>query len=131
MSEQEIMRVILMRKQFESEMAILRDCIDDLNDYESSEDTHQLALLKRRLTLIDHWLDYLPFEERMVVEMHLVIGMSWQRMSMQIEREFNGEISCDARTLQRAQERAIKRLAKFINHSFVNKLDYLIEDVVA
>lgn len=50
--------------------------------------------------------------------LHLIEGLPWTRIASQIERQQNPEISCDERTLQRLQAKAIKRIHDFVAANF-------------
>lgn len=127
MIEKDIVSMLKSRKRYESEIMILRDCADELNDSEVSVYTNRYAILKRRLSLIDHWMHFLPEDEKMVVDKHLVQGWAWPKIVAFLQDVNDGERPNDARRPQRAQERAIKRLAVFMDGRFDNSLDYLID----
>lgn len=127
MTEQNIIQLFQQKRQWEAELSILRDCSDELHDFSSAEQAMRFALLKRRLLLIDHWLNYLSPEEKTIVQLHLIQKKPWSYIVNQMEHESPGSFPCDERTLQRLQARAIHNICVLMNQSFGNKLDYLLE----
>ena len=64
MTEENIVSIIRHKCQYESQIAILRDCIDDLSDPEQPAQAYRYAILRRRITLIDYWTAILPDAEK-------------------------------------------------------------------
>ena len=124
MTEQNIVSIFRNRRRYETIIAIMQDCSDDLVDPEKMQKAAEYAVLKRKLALNDHWLSYLPDDERMLVEKHLVEGLSWPRISSQMASQLGADIPCDERTLQRLQAKAIKRIYDFMKDSFHDELDF-------
>ena len=107
---------------------IMRDCSDELTELESSTSPHRYALLKRRLDLSGHWLYLLPEEERFVVRKRLIEGWAWLRIATEVDEKYRNEKEpCDVRALQRALEKAVKRIVDFMNDNFADSLDFLVE----
>lgn len=127
MIEKDIIGMLKSRKRYESEIMILRDCTDELNDSEESTYAHRHAILERRLNLINHWMHYLPEDERIAVDKHLIEGWAWPRIVSFHQKNQSNEVPYDARTLQRAQARAIKRLLVFMDGLFADSLDFLVD----
>lgn len=127
MTEENIATIIRHKRHYESQIAILRDCIDDLSDPEQPTNAYRYALLRRRITLIDHWMAILPVDEKTVVVKKLIEELSWRGLANYFFKHEEWDISCDERTLQRTLDRAIKRIWHFVTTHFKNDLDYLIE----
>jgi len=127
LSERDIINIIRNRKRYEAEIFILRDCTDELNSSEDSKAAMRYAILTRRIDLVNHWLHCLPMEESIVVEKHLIEGWAWSRVVLFTEKDQNVKLSCDTRTLQRTQAKAISALHSFMAKSFGDSLDYLID----
>ena len=127
-NEQKVISIFQNRRRYEAEIAILRDCSDVLNDSEQAKHAARYSYLKRKLALIHHWLSYLPNDERMLIEKHLIDGLPWSRIASQIASQQDIDIPCDERTLQRLQAKAVKRIYTFMQESFADILDYLIEN---
>lgn len=125
MTEQDIIYIVRDQRRCEAEIAILRDCSDELSDPDDSCHASRYAILKRRLALIGHWLDYLPDDESQLIRKHLIEGLSWTRIASDHEQQQNPNISCDERTLQRMHAKAIKRIHSFVSSHFGDSLDYL------
>lgn len=127
MTEEDIERIIKRKRKYEIETAILRDCVDDLNDPDRPDNVQKYAILKRRVTLIEHWLAFLPHDEQMVISNHLIGGRSWNWLANYISKHEEWSISCDERTLQRIQNRGIRRIYNLVTQNFGDDLDYLID----
>ncbi len=127
MTEQQIMTILQRKRRYETEIAILRDCSDELNDYNQSHEANNYAILKRRLALIDHWLNYLSAEERSIVEMRLYKNKTWLFISEQVQENSKGRLPCDERTVQRQMERAIASLYQLMSTRFGSNMDFLID----
>ena len=127
MTEENIVSIIRHKRQYESQIAILRDCIDDLSDPEQPAQAYRYAILRRRITLIDYWTAILPDAEKTVVEKKLIEGLSWRGLANYFAKHEEWDISCDERTLQRTFAKAIKRIGCFVDEHFKDGLDYLIE----
>lgn len=127
MTEQNIASMIRKRRLYESELLILKDCSDHIRDSDDTSGILRYTLLKRRLALIEHWLYLLPVEESQLLQMHLVERQSWKSIAEQIAADSTRDIACDARSLQRAQAKALSRLEVFMNSAFGNSLDFLID----
>ncbi len=128
MTEQQIISLFRDRRRYEAEYAIMRDCSDDLADAEQSSTASRYALLKRKLSLTDHWISFLPNDEQHLIKKHLVEGLPWSRIAAQMDTQQESSLSYDERTLQRVQARAITRIYAFMNDRFENTLDYLAEN---
>lgn len=128
MTEQDIAILFKRYKRYDAEIAILQDCVDELHDAETAYSQTKYALLKRRITLINHWLNYLPQYEAKIVKLHLIDGHSWVYLANFFSTEQTNGFSCDERTLQRLQAKALKRIEGFVAEQFSNKLDYLVDD---
>ncbi len=126
-TERDIIFLIQQKRRYETEIAIMRDCSEDLYDAAEDAPANNYAILKRRLALLEHWLDFLPPEERRIVDLHLVQNKAWPFIVTAIQKESEGRLSCDERTLQRQQAKAIERLSELMMNHFGNSLDYLIE----
>lgn len=129
MTEQHIITMLQHKKSYEAEVAILRDCSDEFHEIHEDETSSRYALLNRRITLINHWLDYLSPEERFVIDMHLVQRRSWTHISQELDRLYHNDVACDERTLQRLQAKVIKKIASLMNDKFGTSMDYLIEEI--
>lgn len=127
-NEQRIISIFQNKRRYETEVAILRDCSDVLNDSDQARPAARYAILRRKLALIDHWLSYLPDDERIIIEKHLIEDLSWPRIATQIATRQEIDIPCDERTLQRLQAKAVKRISTFMEDSFADILDYLIDN---
>ncbi len=127
-NEQRIISIFQNQRRYEAEIAIMRDCSDVLNDSEQLKHSARYAFLKRKLALIHHWLSYLPDDERTLIEKHLIEGLSWSRIASQMSSQQSIDIPCDERTLQRLQAKAVKRINAFMQDSFADILDDLIEN---
>jgi DNA-directed RNA polymerase specialized sigma24 family protein len=127
MMEQDILTILQHKRQYEAQVAIMRDCSDELYDVDQSQHANDYALLKRRLALIDHWLDYLSPSERYVVDMRLFQNIAWPNIADQIQENSKGRLPCDERTVQRQLERALARLNKLMNVRFGDSMDFLID----
>ena len=128
MTEQDIIQLFQQKRQWEAELSIIRDCSDELHDFSSAEQAMRFALLKRRLSLIEHWLDYVSSEERTIIQLHLIQKKPWSYIVNQMGIESPGSFPCDERTLQRLQARAIQNICNLMYQSFGNRLDYLLEN---
>ena len=128
MTVQSIIHLFKQKRSCEAEISIIRDCTDILNDPDQTKQSQKYAILKRRIALIEHWLKYLTPDERTVVEQHLIQNKPWSHIAAQIERERNNEFSCDERTLQRLQAKAIASIDSFMQEQFGDSLDYLLDD---
>jgi len=128
MMDRDIVNLIRNHKQYEAEIMIMRDCSDELTELESSTRPHRYALLKRRLDLSGHWLHLLPEEEGFVVRKRLIEGWAWLRIATEVDEKYRNEKEpCDVRALQRALEKAVKRIVDFMNDNFADSLDFLVE----
>lgn len=127
MTELNIANMLKNQKRYESELLILQDCSDGIRDPDDSSDIMRYALLKRRLALIAHWLHLLPDEERRLLQKHLIERQSWTTIAEQTDNDPGRDIVCDARTLQRIQAKALKRLETFTQRLFGDTLDFLID----
>ena len=127
MTEKDIMSILKSRRKYESEMLIIRDCSDELDNPDDEEYAGRFAILKRRKNLIDHWMHYLSDEERIVVQKHLIEGQSWKSVTAYYIDRLGKDDSFDPRTVQRAQTSAIKKLVVFMSTRFVGSLDFLID----
>lgn len=127
MTEQDITILFKRYKRYEAEIAILQDCVDELHDADTADSQTKYALLKRRITLSNHWINYLPQYEAEIVKLHLIEGHSWVYLANYFSTKQNNGISCDERTLQRLQNKALKRIKGFVAEQFSDKLDYLID----
>jgi hypothetical protein len=127
-NEQRIISIFQNRHRYEAEVAILRDCSDVLNDTDQAKPAARYAILKRKVALIDHWLSYLSYDERMLIEKHLIEGLSWSRIASQIASQQEIDIPRDERTLQRLQAKAVKKISTFMQDSFADIIDDLIEN---
>lgn len=127
MTLQEITTLFTNYKQYNTELLILQECVDELQEGETEEIQGKYAILKRRLVLIDHWINFLPRSEAEILKMHLIEGRSWVYIANQLSSNYQGSISCDERTLQRMQAKALARIESFVSKQFVNKLDYLAD----
>lgn len=127
MTDQDISNLFKRYKQYIAEISILQDCIDIMQDGEHDGFQNNYAVLKRRKTLIDHWMQYLPDSEAEIIQMHLIEGRSWVYLSNYFYQKHQGTIPCDERTLQRIQGKALKRIADFVTKQFSDQLDYLID----
>lgn len=128
MTEQNIANIIRQRRRYESELLILQDCTDNIHDPDDTASILRYALIKRRLALIDHWLHLLPLEESELLQAHLIQRQSWKAIAEQSVNDPTRVIVCDARSLQRIQAKALKRLEAFVKDSFGSTLDYLIDN---
>lgn len=128
MTEQDIVTILQRKRRYETELAIMRDCSDELYDYEQSQQANEYAVLKRRLALIDHWLNYVAPEERYVVEMRLFQNNTWPYIAEQLQESGKGKLPCDERTVQRQLDRAIASLYQLMNMRFGSSMDFLIDD---
>lgn len=127
MTEQDILTILQRKRRYETELAILRDCSDELNDYDQSQEANDYAVLKRRLALIDHWLNYLSVEERNLVEMRLYKNKTWLYIAEQIQESTKGKLPCDERTVQRQMDKAISSLYQLMSARFGSNMDFLID----
>lgn len=127
-NEQRIISLFQNRRRYEAEIAIMRDCSGELNNSDESKYSDRYSYLKRKLALIDHWLSFLPDDERILIEKHLIDGLTWSRIATQIANRQEIDIPCDERTLQRLQAKAVKRISTFMQDSFADILDDLIEN---
>ncbi|MEA4897580.1 MAG: hypothetical protein VB115_04965 [Christensenellaceae bacterium] len=127
MTEQDIIRIFQRKQCYEAEFAIIRDCSDELHDFDHTCQALNYAMLKRRLLLIEHWLSFLSPEECTVVERHLIQSQPWAHIAAQLERERGDETSFDERTLQRQQAKAISKICNFMWNCFAESLDFLID----
>ena len=130
MTEQDIANMIKNKKRYESELLILQNCTDSIHDPDDTEGSLRYAIIKRRLCLIEHWLHLLPYEESELLQDHLIKRYSWKALVERAASDPAREIVGDARTLQRMQAKALKRLEVFTRHSFGNSLDFLIDDTM-
>ncbi|WP_461811510.1 hypothetical protein [Faecalimonas sp.] len=125
MTENNISTLFENYKQYNAELLIFYECVDELNESETVP--AQYAILKRRVSLVKNWLQYLPDAESEIIKMHLVEGKSWVYISNFLASQYQGNVPCDERTLQRLQAKALKRILHFVNSQFTDKLDYLID----
>ena len=127
MTEKDIIALLGKKRRYETEIAIMRDCSDYLLDSEQSQRGGDYALLKRRLSMIGHWLDFLSAEERYIVGLRLIKNKPWPYIAEHIRRNSVVDIPCDERTVQRQFEKAIGKVQSFMQERFGERLDYLIE----
>lgn len=127
MTLQEITTLFANYKQYSTELLILQECVDELQEGETEEIQEKYAILKRRIVLIDHWIDFLPHSEAEILKMHLIEGRSWVFIANTLSTQYQGNISCDERTLQRMQAKALARIEGFVSRQFIDKLDYLAD----
>ena len=85
MTEQNIIQLFQQKRQCEAELSIIRDCSDELHDAASADQAMHFSLLKRRMALVDHWLNYLSPEERNIVQLHLIQNKPWSYIVNRIE----------------------------------------------
>ena len=128
MTEQDIMTLLQRKRRYETEIAILRDCSDELYEAEQTKRMNEYALLKRRLSMISHWLNYLSAEESFIVELRLIKNKSWPYIAEKIQNSSNGLLPCDERTAQRQLDKAISKLFRFMKNRFGRSMDFLIDD---
>ena len=69
----------------------------------------------------------LSYEESELLQDHLIKRYSWKALVERAASDPAREIVGDARTLQRMQAKALKRLEVFMRHLFGNSLDFLID----
>lgn len=127
MTVQQIVTLFSNYKKYQAELLILQECIDELMEGSAEDVQAQYAVLKRRLSLINHWIAFLPRGESEILEMHLIEGCSWVHIANHLAETGRGSVSCDERTLQRIQTRALHRIHGFVTQQFCDKLDYLID----
>ena len=129
MTLQDITVLFQNYKQYNAELLILQECVDELQEGETEEIQEKYAVLKRRIVLMDHWLSFLPYSESEIVKMHLIEGRSWVYTANKLSSQYQGTVSCDERTLQRTQAKALARINGFVSRQFVDKLDYLVDSL--
>lgn len=129
MTLQDITVLFQNYKQYNAELLILQECVDELQEGETEEIQEKYAVLKRRIALMDHWLSFLPYSESEIVKMHLIEGRSWVYIANKLSSQYQGTVSCDERTLQRTQAKALTRINGFVSRQFVDKLDYLVDSL--
>ncbi len=127
MTLQEITTLFTNYKRYSTELLILQECVDELQEGETEEIQEKYAILKRRIVLINHWIDFLPRSEAEILKMHLIEGRSWVYIANTLSTQYQGSISCDERTLQRMQAKALARIEGFVSKQFAGKLDYLVD----
>lgn len=127
MTLQDITVLFMNYKRYKSELLILQECVDELQEGETEEIQEKYAVLKRRIGLMAHWISFLPYSEAEIIKLHLIEGRSWVYIANKLSGQYQGTVSCDERTLQRTQAKALARINSFVSRQFINKLDYLID----
>lgn len=127
MTLQDITVLFMNYKRYKAELLILQECVDELQEGETEEIQEKYAVLKRRIGLMDHWISFLPYSEAEIIKLHLIEGRSWVYIANKLSGQYQGAVSCDERTLQRTQAKALARINSFVSRQFINKLDYLID----
>lgn len=125
MTEEMIYDLLSQYQKLVVQVNIIRDCSN--SSLECIEENAKYKLLIKKVSLVDHWLDYLEEQEARVLQLHLIQGLSWNKISLLSD---GGEIEylpTDRRALQRLQNRAVKKIQAFTNCSFGHELDHLSE----
>lgn len=126
MTDQNIITLLQRKRRYAAELAILRDCSDTLSDSQSLK-ANDCAILKRRLALIGHWLDFLSPDERTLIDLRFFQNRTWLYIADHVRQNGNGKLPCDERTVQRQMERAVACLFQLMNAHLGNGLDFLID----
>ncbi len=82
----------------------------------AADTKEQYDTVIKRINTLNAWLRLLTYDERFVVEKHLIDGLDWPRIASLYERNWPGGFSRTERTLIKYQARAIKKIASFMNH---------------
>lgn len=74
-----------------------------------------LALLQVKVATVDSWLNLLNFDERFVVQKHLIEEIEWPRVAFEYRERWKNEFIRTERSLQIYQANAIAKIATFAN----------------
>lgn len=87
----------------------------------AADTKEQYDTVIKRINTLNAWLRLLTYDERFVVEKHLIEGLDWPRIASLYEKNWPGGFSRTERTLIKYQARACKRIAEFIEkHTEIN-----------
>lgn len=126
-TEEKIGLLLYHYHQLQIEMAIILDC-SGVDTEKRTIDDPRYMLLKRQVSLIDHWLSFISKEESIIIRCRFFQNESWQAM-LNMNLTCDGKsIGTDRRTLQRIQKRGLQKILEFINKRFGDTLDYLFTD---
>ena len=76
----------------------------------AADTKEQYDTVIKRINTLNAWLRLLTYDERFVVEKHLIDGLDWPRIASLYERNWPGGFSRTERTLIKYQARAIRKI---------------------
>ena len=106
-----VRKALSMTGVFNAEAAII-----DYHHYIKNEE--QLArarLAKERSAMINNWLSLLNYDERFVVQKHLVEGLEWSRVILYFEKHWDGLFTRSNRQLCIYQANALRKICEYCN----------------
>lgn len=112
MSENDIRNILMSRPELEAKKMILMHEIARTNDPSLRKHYDEI---ENKIILINSWLNLLTYDERFVVEKHLIDQIEWPRIALAFELEWKGQFTRTERTLERYQASAIKKICEFMN----------------
>ena len=89
------------------------------------QDKKKKRQVEQKINMVESWSNLLLPHEQYILQRHLVDKLSWSKLADEKTVVEGVENGCDERTLQRTQDRCLKRIAKFMTKKFGHSLDHL------
>ena len=107
-----VRNAICQYNTYVSEARLYEKWFFQMNDEEASKKMH---LIEMKISTINAWLNLLSYDEKFVIEKHLIDGIEWARIAFEFRERWNKEFFRTERTLQIYQAKALKKIALFAN----------------
>lgn len=110
MNSEQVKHVLSQYRELEASYRMQKSLLPD-------DDGGVTTMLRKKLDLLDAWMQIIPEESRFIITHRLLNGLPWPMISVEHEMRWGKAGGKSERTLKRYQAAAIKQIVTFIKQS--------------